>query len=161
QPYNDVRRPVIRAPKAERGGETVLEARDLSGGYGPEKILFENVELRIARGERIGVVGKNGAGKTTLLKIIAGKMAPLGGALVFVSHDREFLDGLCNQILEVADGAVRRYEGNYSAWRNAKAAEAAARGVAKEAAQDAAKVAARARAAKATASAPIKSASNP
>jgi ATPase subunit of ABC transporter with duplicated ATPase domains len=70
------------------------------------------------------------------------------GALVFVSHDREFLDGLCNQILEVGDGAVQRYEGNYSAWRNAKAAEAAARGVEKEAAQDAAKAAARARAAK-------------
>jgi ATP-binding cassette subfamily F protein 3 len=54
------------------------------------------------------------------------------GALVFVSHDREFMDGLCNQVLEVADGGVKRYEGNYSAWRAVKAAEDDARGVKKE-----------------------------
>src|SRR5262249_10194257 len=47
------------------------------------------------------------------------------GAIVFVSHDREFMDGLCNQVLEVGDGTVRRYDGNYSAWRAAKSNEAA------------------------------------
>jgi ATP-binding cassette subfamily F protein 3 len=44
--------------------------------------------------------------------------------MVFVSHDRAFLDGLCNKLLEVRDGSVRKYDGNYSAWRSAKRAAA-------------------------------------
>jgi ATPase subunit of ABC transporter with duplicated ATPase domains len=42
------------------------------------------------------------------------------GALVCISHDREFLDGLCTHILEVEDGAARLYTGNYSAYRARK-----------------------------------------
>ncbi len=231
-PHHDVRKPVIRAAQAERSGERVLEARALSGGY-PGKVLFKDAELRIGRGERIGIVGKNGAGKTTLLKIVAGRLAPLAGeivqgyrtacgyydqdtselradgtpylemrrhhgdwtdqqirdhlarflfrgeevdasiaslsggerarlslavllserpnwlamdeptnhldlaartaleemlslfegSLIFVSHDRAFLDGLCNQIVEVDDGVVRRFNGNYSDYRARKLAE--------------------------------------
>ncbi|MCE9593794.1 MAG: ABC-F family ATP-binding cassette domain-containing protein [Planctomycetes bacterium] len=80
RPFNDVRRPAIRAPKVERGGELVFETRDLAGGYG-EKKLFQHVDLRVGRSDRIGVVGKNGAGKSTLLRILAGLQPPLGGEL--------------------------------------------------------------------------------
>jgi ATP-binding cassette subfamily F protein 3 len=266
EPYNDVRRPVIRPPKAERGGETVLATRALAGGYDGKK-LFDGVELRIARGERIGIVGRNGSGKTTLLKILAGRLAPLAGAvelghkasagyydqdtselrndgtpyteirrdhpllsdqeirnhlaqylfrgndvdasvaslsggerarlclarlaltepswlamdeptnhldlaartaleemlstfqgaLVFVSHDRAFLDALCNKILEVDGGRVTPYEGNYSAWRAAKLAESQAIEGVKVAAAKAAKAAAAKTAAKRDARQPSKS----
>ena len=232
KPFHDVRRPVIRPPAAERGGETVLEARDLSGGYGGTA-TFEDANFRVARSERIGIVGRNGAGKTTLMKILAGRMQPLAGevalghkaqvgyydqdtsalrddgtpyyemrrafpqledqeirdhlarflfrgveldspiaglsggerarlclaklvlgrpswlamdeptnhldlaartaleemlsafegSLVVVSHDREFLDGLCNVILEVDGGRVLRHEGNYTEWRAKKQAQ--------------------------------------
>jgi ATP-binding cassette subfamily F protein 3 len=44
------------------------------------------------------------------------------GALVCISHDREFLDGLCNVILEVDGGRVVRHEGNYTEWRAKKLA---------------------------------------
>jgi ATPase subunit of ABC transporter with duplicated ATPase domains len=65
------------------------------------------------------------------------------GALVVVSHDREFLDGLCTVILEVDHGTVLRFEGNYSAWRAARlAAQESARN-ATRAAADAAKAAQR------------------
>jgi ATP-binding cassette subfamily F protein 3 len=231
-PHHDVRKPVIRAHEAERSGERVLEARNLSGGY-PGNVLFSGVELRVGRGERIGIVGQNGAGKTTLLRILAGRLPPLAGevdlghkafcgyydqdtselredgtpyrelrrhhgdwtdqeirdllarflfrgddvdasiaslsggerarlalaillserpnwlamdeptnhldlaartaleemlsafegTLVFVSHDRAFLDALCTQIIEVDDGEVRRYVGNYSDYRARKLAE--------------------------------------
>jgi len=231
-PHHDVRKPVIRAQKSERSGERVLEARNLSGGY-PGKVLFKDIELRVGRGERIGIVGKNGAGKTTLLRILAGRLAPLAGevdlghkafcgyydqdtselredgtpyselrrhhsdwldqqirdllarflfrgndvdasirslsggerarlalaillserpnwlamdeptnhldlaartaleemlsaydgTLIFVSHDRAFLDALCTQIIEVQDGEVRQYAGNYSSYHARKLAE--------------------------------------
>ena len=46
--------------------------------YGPDTIL-ENISLSVARGERIGIVGRNGGGKTTLLKAILGIEQPASG----------------------------------------------------------------------------------
>ena len=51
-------------------------------------------------------------------------LGEFGGALLTVSHDRAFLDGLCNTILEVTKDGVRRFRGNYSDYRNAVKAEA-------------------------------------
>lgn len=229
RPHNDVRKPSIAAPPASRGGELVLETNDLSGGY-PNNVLFEGVDLRIGRAQRIGIVGRNGTGKSTLLKILAERMQPLDGkvafghkavcayydqetsdirddgtpyseirrermqwtdlevrshlalflfrgdeverpvsalsggerarlalarlvlsepswmafdeptnhldlagrtaleemlgsfpgALLCISHDRAFLDGLCTHIFELGEGTVTVFEGNYSQWRQAK-----------------------------------------
>jgi ATP-binding cassette subfamily F protein 3 len=240
QPYHDIRAPRIKAPKTERGGELVLQARGLKGGYA-DNILFEGVDLRVGRGERVGIVGPNGAGKSTLLKIITGQTAPLAGtvdrghgsvcgfydqdtsalrddgtpstemrrarpawseleirshlakflfrgkdveksvgtlsggerarlalakllvseptwlamdeptnhidlagrtaleemlsefsgALVCVSHDRAFLDSLCDRIIEVSRGQVREFRGNYTEFRTTQLAEAEEAGAAK------------------------------
>lgn len=229
RPHNDVRKPSIAAPPASRGGELVLETNELSGGY-ENNVLFEGVDLRIGRAQRIGIVGRNGTGKSTLLKILAERMQPLGGkvsfghkaacayydqetsdirddgtpyseirrdrmqwtdleirshlalflfrgdeverpvsalsggerarlalarlvlsepswmafdeptnhldlagrtaleemlgtfpgALLCISHDRAFLDGLCTHIFELGEGTVTVFEGNYSQWRQAK-----------------------------------------
>ena len=43
-----------------------LVAKDLSGGHG-HRILFEGLDLTVAPGDVIGVVGANGAGKSTPL----------------------------------------------------------------------------------------------
>lgn len=51
--------------------EILLSIRDLSIGY-KDKILFENVNLDIHKGDCILLCGANGSGKTTLLKRIAG-----------------------------------------------------------------------------------------
>jgi ATP-binding cassette subfamily F protein 3 len=59
------------------------------------------------------------AARTALEEMLSG----FQGALVCISHDREFLDGIVNRIVEVADGAVRSFDGNYSAWRTARASE--------------------------------------
>ena len=45
------------------------------------------------------------------------------GALVLVSHDRQLIDQLCDTIWEVADGGVKVYRGNYTAYREAKRRE--------------------------------------
>ena len=47
-----------------------LVAHDLAGGYG-HRILFDGLDLTVAPGDVIGVVGANGAGKSTLLRLLA------------------------------------------------------------------------------------------
>lgn len=58
-------------------GNDVLSAEHLSKSFGygsSRKLLFENVEMDIKRGERICIVGPNGVGKTTLLRILLGEL---------------------------------------------------------------------------------------
>jgi branched-chain amino acid transport system ATP-binding protein len=50
---------------------TILEVRRLSAGYGPLRVLHD-VDLAVATGERVGLVGLNGHGKTTLLRSVVG-----------------------------------------------------------------------------------------
>ncbi|MEO3745025.1 ABC-F family ATP-binding cassette domain-containing protein [Plantactinospora sp. B5E13] len=51
-----------------------LIAKDLAAGHG-ERILFADLELVVAPGDVVGVVGVNGAGKSTLLRTLAGWQA--------------------------------------------------------------------------------------
>lgn len=45
------------------------------------------------------------------------------GALVIISHDREFLDVLCNKILEIDEGKAKFYTGNYTVYKHQKEME--------------------------------------
>lgn len=45
------------------------------------------------------------------------------GALLLVSHDREFLDNICNKIAEIQDGKIKIYYGNYSKYLELKKEE--------------------------------------
>jgi len=162
----------------------LFEASQVEVSIGDRR-LFRAEQLRIASGERIGLVGMNGAGKTTLLRLIAGELKPdagtvriagsravipqlkpdegtlsggettalcmeralaenaallladeptmhldadhirrlekallaYEGAVVVISHDREFLDRVCTRIWAIEDGAVSTYSGNYTFYR--------------------------------------------
>ncbi len=48
------------------------------------------------------------------IKVLEEKLAVFRGAMLLVSHDREFLDRLCSKIIEIRDGGVHIYQGNYS-----------------------------------------------
>ena len=48
---------------------------------GREKVILQNFNLRIQRGDRIGILGKNGSGKTSFLKMLVGEMEPDGGTI--------------------------------------------------------------------------------
>jgi lipopolysaccharide transport system ATP-binding protein len=47
----------------------------------PRKTVLDDVELRIAPGEKVGLIGPNGAGKSTLLKVICGVLTPTAGTV--------------------------------------------------------------------------------
>ncbi|KIZ15129.1 ABC-F family ATP-binding cassette domain-containing protein [Streptomyces natalensis] len=57
-----------------------LVAKDLAAGHG-ERVLFSGLDLVVAPGEVIGLVGANGAGKSTLLRLLAGLDTPEEGKL--------------------------------------------------------------------------------
>lgn len=174
--------------------------------YFSDRLILKFDDLKIYRGDKIGLIGANGAGKTTLLNILAGLVEPdrgfvknycnlayirqfldeesiasdqppgtfnldgdrksnicsggeqtqvkianaLNGApqllladeptanldykhikifeqqlkkidtIILVTHDRQLLDGLCNKTLEISDGQIKSYQGNYSFYRQQK-----------------------------------------
>ncbi|MYT12968.1 ATPase components of ABC transporters with duplicated ATPase domains [Streptomyces sp. SceaMP-e96] len=57
-----------------------LVAKDLAAGHG-ERVLFSGLDLVVAPGDVIGLVGANGAGKSTLLRLLAGLDTPEEGTL--------------------------------------------------------------------------------
>jgi iron complex transport system ATP-binding protein len=61
-------------------GSPALELRGVGGGYGQRTVLHA-VDLRVERGERIGIVGPNGAGKSTLLRLVTGLLPPSAGEI--------------------------------------------------------------------------------
>eukprot|EP01038_Epipyxis_sp_PR26KG_P004184 gene4184-5955_t len=78
----------FRFPAPPRCGESVLEAVNLKHGYGDGKykVLFENVEFKVEKGNRIGFIGPNGSGKSTMMKIIMGLETPQKGYAEFGSN---------------------------------------------------------------------------
>ncbi|GAA1382305.1 ABC-F family ATP-binding cassette domain-containing protein [Kitasatospora putterlickiae] len=57
-----------------------LVVKDLAAGHG-DRTLFSGLDLVVAPGDVIGLVGVNGAGKSTLLRLLAGLDTPEGGSL--------------------------------------------------------------------------------
>jgi ATP-binding cassette subfamily F protein 3 len=66
-------------PKTTSGNEVVIADR-LTKRFG-DRTLFEDVNLLIWRGHRVGVVGPNGAGKSTFIRLLLGKEQPTFGHL--------------------------------------------------------------------------------
>ncbi|HHW02443.1 MAG TPA: ABC-F family ATP-binding cassette domain-containing protein [Thermoanaerobacterales bacterium] len=72
----------VRFNAQQTSGREVLSIVDLGFSYGKRPILC-GVNLKVFRGERIGIVGPNGIGKSTLLKILAGELEPGNGSVYF------------------------------------------------------------------------------
>ena len=67
---------------AEAGvsGRKVIEAFNLSAVFSGE-VLFEGLDVRIGRGDKIGIVGNNGVGKSTLLRMLLQQLPPQKGVV--------------------------------------------------------------------------------
>jgi ATP-binding cassette subfamily F protein 3 len=70
----------LNLPKAERTGDIVIAARDLSKRY-DDKVLFHDLGVHVERGQRWGIIGPNGAGKTTLVRCLLGELEPDAGSI--------------------------------------------------------------------------------
>jgi ABC-type Mn2+/Zn2+ transport system ATPase subunit len=58
-----------------------IQFRDAQLGYGRSQIVLRDVNLDIAKGEFLGIVGPNGSGKTTLLRTLLGLLKPVAGTV--------------------------------------------------------------------------------
>ena len=65
----------------------LINARNISKAFGSQ-LLFEDVSVTLAPGDRLGVIGPNGAGKSTLLRIFAGQEHEDSGDLMRRRHLR-------------------------------------------------------------------------
>ncbi len=65
---------------ARLSGKLVIEAEGVSKRYG-DRTIVRDLDLRVERGNRVGIVGPNGAGKTTLLNLLTGTAEPDSGSV--------------------------------------------------------------------------------
>ena len=69
----------------------MLEAKGLGKKFGAV-VAAANINLQIAAGERVSLIGSNGAGKTTFVNMITGYLKPDVGHILFDGHDITPLD---------------------------------------------------------------------
>ena len=69
-----------------RKSETIIKIENLSKSFG-EKVILDNINLDIKRGEFVTLLGPSGCGKTTLLRMLAGFMQPDSGAITMEDKD--------------------------------------------------------------------------
>jgi sulfate-transporting ATPase len=127
----------IYIPPGPRLGDEVVVAEGLSKAFG-DKLLYENLSLRLPRGGIVGVIGPNGAGKTTLFRMITGQEEPDGGALkvgatvrlAYVDQSRDVLNAEKTVWQEISGeqemvelGRVKVNSRAYCGWFNFKGAD--------------------------------------
>ena len=66
--------------ESDRKTKRLIEAEGIGKALGG-RTLFQNLNLTLSPGMRVGLMGANGSGKTTLLKILAGELAPDEGII--------------------------------------------------------------------------------
>jgi sulfate-transporting ATPase len=108
-------------PPGPRLGDLVIEATDISKGFG-DRLLVEHMSFNLPRGGIVGVIGPNGAGKSTLFRMIVGQEQPDTGELrvgptvelAYVDQSRDALDAKKTVWEEISDGqdiiTIGKYE---------------------------------------------------
>jgi len=101
----------ITIPAGTRLGDLVIEAEHLRKGF-DDRMLIEDLDLKVPPGAIVGVIGPNGAGKTTFCNMVTGQEAPDDGTLTigdtvvlgYVDQSRDTLADDKNVWEEISDG---------------------------------------------------------
>lgn len=91
----------INFPPAPHAGKIILEGKNLGKAYGHLR-LFSGVDMLVARGEKIALVGKNGVGKSTLVRMI----------MKTEEHEGEFVPGYSVKVGYYAQNQSDSLDGN-------------------------------------------------
>ena len=75
----------LNVDSGERSGKLVAELRNVTKVFDGRAVV-RDLDLRVMRGDRLGLIGPNGAGKSTLLKLILGTLEPDAGDIRFGSQ---------------------------------------------------------------------------
>ena len=70
----------LRIPPGQRLGDLVIEANNISKGFG-DRLLIDDLSFKIPPGAIVGIIGANGAGKSTLFNMIVDELNPDAGEL--------------------------------------------------------------------------------
>lgn len=71
----------LRFHYSEMPAKVIATIENVSFGYTPDKILFNDLNFSLAKTDRLGIIGKNGKGKSTLMNTIAGELTPVKGEI--------------------------------------------------------------------------------
>ncbi len=116
----DTKRLRFRFPEPKPSGRLPLDLQGIRKQYG-EKVVYDNMDFAVERGQRVALVGENGAGKSTLLKILSGVLEFEAGTRkeghgvslhYFAQHQAEILNPE-HTILESLAEAAPQAETNY------------------------------------------------
>ncbi|MFB3146035.1 MAG: ABC-F family ATP-binding cassette domain-containing protein, partial [Nitrospirales bacterium] len=116
----DTKRLRFRFPEPKPSGRLPLDLQGIRKQYG-DKVVYDNMDFYVERGQRVALVGENGAGKSTLLKILSGELEFEAGTRkeghgvslhYFAQHQAEILNPE-HTILESLAEAAPQAEMNY------------------------------------------------
>ncbi|WP_125131564.1 ABC-F family ATP-binding cassette domain-containing protein [Microbacterium sp. 10M-3C3] len=120
-------RVALQSLAVSRLGKDVVDLLDVSVAF-DERVVLQDVEWRIAPGERTGILGVNGAGKSTLLGLVDGSVAPTSGRVthgktVRVATLTQRLDELEEHLDEPVRVVVSRLRTSYTFGAGSKTQE--------------------------------------
>jgi ATP-binding cassette subfamily F protein uup len=103
----------------QRLGKDVVDLLDAGFAFG-DNVILEDVEWRIAPGERTGILGRNGAGKSTLLGLIDGSLHPTSGRVktgktVKLRRLDQRLEGLEKYMNDRVSAVIAEFKTTYNA----------------------------------------------
>lgn len=87
----------------DRPADRLLEAVNPKKRRSTDHHALRDVDLKIYKGETVGIIGTNGSGKSTILKIITGVLSPTSGEI--------YVDGRISALLELGAGFNMEYNG--------------------------------------------------
>ncbi len=79
------------SPRLPDGSQAAIRVRGLETGFSG-KTIHHDLDLDVAQGEILGVVGGSGSGKSVLMRAIIGLLAPQAGEITILGRDARHLD---------------------------------------------------------------------